>query len=326
MSATYGRRDRQVSGLRWRRRLTCERASLRRATCRRLLQPPITLPRACLFEVEWDGDGDGDATDHSTTSSPGGEASASASASGSRRCPSEDDALSDELSLADSEDASEEAAVGGAGLAALGGGVGGCGPARGGGGGVAVRKMFTNSRERWRQQNVSGAFAELRKLVPTHPPDKKLSKNEILRMAIRYIRLLTNVLDWQKQQQLQQQQQQPQKFFHNNSSNGLQHHMHNGGRHRDVGVQPLVKREVGTAASVLKREHNHGHGTNGLLVLTTPAIKVERDEDDEDDNRHTTLVNESQLRKVPTCWHHHSLGLSLGKPPPSHSSSSSGNK
>ncbi|XP_072742644.1 uncharacterized protein Hlh3b isoform X2 [Anoplolepis gracilipes] len=63
-----------------------------------------------------------------------------------------------------------------------------------------VRKLFTNSRERWRQQNVSGAFAELRKLVPTHPPDKKLSKNEILRMAIRYIRLLSNVLEWQKGQ------------------------------------------------------------------------------------------------------------------------------
>ncbi|XP_060532576.1 uncharacterized protein LOC132705741 [Cylas formicarius] len=61
-----------------------------------------------------------------------------------------------------------------------------------------VKKIFTNSRERWRQQNVSGAFAELRKLVPTHPPDKKLSKNEILRMAIRYIRLLTSVLDWQR--------------------------------------------------------------------------------------------------------------------------------
>lgn len=51
--------------------------------------------------------------------------------------------------------------------------------------GQVVRKIFTNSRERWRQQNVSGAFAELRKLVPTHPPDKKLSKNEILRMAIK---------------------------------------------------------------------------------------------------------------------------------------------
>nr|XP_012137407.1 PREDICTED: uncharacterized protein LOC100875037 isoform X2 [Megachile rotundata] len=65
---------------------------------------------------------------------------------------------------------------------------------------LGVRKLFTNSRERWRQQNVSGAFAELRKLVPTHPPDKKLSKNEILRMAIRYIRLLSNVLEWQKAQ------------------------------------------------------------------------------------------------------------------------------
>ncbi|XP_045401429.1 T-cell acute lymphocytic leukemia protein 1 isoform X3 [Lemur catta] len=47
-----------------------------------------------------------------------------------------------------------------------------------------VRRIFTNSRERWRQQNVNGAFAELRKLIPTHPPDKKLSKNEILRLAM----------------------------------------------------------------------------------------------------------------------------------------------
>ncbi|KAG0430553.1 hypothetical protein HPB47_022587 [Ixodes persulcatus] len=62
----------------------------------------------------------------------------------------------------------------------------------------ATRRMFTNSRERWRQQNVNGAFAELRRLVPTHPPDKKLSKNEILRLAIRYIRLLSSILDYQK--------------------------------------------------------------------------------------------------------------------------------
>lgn len=71
--------------------------------------------------------------------------------------------------------------------------------------GQVVRKIFTNTRERWRQQNVSGAFAELRKLVPTHPPDKKLSKNEILRMAIKYIRLLTNILEWQKKQEHQNQ-------------------------------------------------------------------------------------------------------------------------
>lgn len=66
--------------------------------------------------------------------------------------------------------------------------------------GGGVRKVFTNTRERWRQQNVSGAFAELRKLVPTHPPDKKLSKNEILRSAIKYIKLLTGILEWQQQQ------------------------------------------------------------------------------------------------------------------------------
>lgn len=64
-----------------------------------------------------------------------------------------------------------------------------------------VRRMFTNSRERWRQQNVNGAFAELRRLVPTHPADKKLSKNEILRLAIRYIRLLTTIVDYQRQHQ-----------------------------------------------------------------------------------------------------------------------------
>src|SRR5271156_2945047 len=60
------------------------------------------------------------------------------------------------------------------------------------------RKVFTNSRERWRQQNVSGAFAELRRLVPTYPPDRKLSKNEILRLAIRYIRLLSGIVEWQE--------------------------------------------------------------------------------------------------------------------------------
>lgn len=58
-----------------------------------------------------------------------------------------------------------------------------------------VRRIFTNSRERWRQQNVNGAFTELRKLIPTHPPDKKLSKNEILRLAMKYISFLSNLLE-----------------------------------------------------------------------------------------------------------------------------------
>uniref|UniRef100_A0A3Q0S776 Stem cell protein n=1 Tax=Amphilophus citrinellus TaxID=61819 RepID=A0A3Q0S776_AMPCI len=49
-------------------------------------------------------------------------------------------------------------------------------------------------RERWRQQNVNGAFAELRRLIPTHPPDRKLSKNEILRLALKYINFLDHIL------------------------------------------------------------------------------------------------------------------------------------
>lgn len=62
-----------------------------------------------------------------------------------------------------------------------------------------ARRVFTNSRERWRQQNVNGAFSELRKLIPTHPPDKKLSKNEILRLAMKYINFLVMLLKDQAQ-------------------------------------------------------------------------------------------------------------------------------
>ncbi|KAG7481522.1 hypothetical protein MATL_G00067850 [Megalops atlanticus] len=66
--------------------------------------------------------------------------------------------------------------------------------------GAMTRKVFTNTRERWRQQNVNSAFAELRKLIPTHPPEKKLSKNEILRLAMRYINFLVRLLESQSGQ------------------------------------------------------------------------------------------------------------------------------
>ena len=38
------------------------------------------------------------------------------------------------------------------------------------------------------------AFAELRKLLPTYPPERKLSKNEILRLSMKYIRFLDRLL------------------------------------------------------------------------------------------------------------------------------------
>lgn len=60
------------------------------------------------------------------------------------------------------------------------------------------RRIYTNTRERWRQQNVNSAFTDLRRLLPTHPPDKKLSKSEILRFAIKYIKLLSQVVEYQE--------------------------------------------------------------------------------------------------------------------------------
>ena len=46
---------------------------------------------------------------------------------------------------------------------------------------------------------MNRAFVNLRRLVPTYPPDKRLSKNEILRMAIKYIRLLESILEHQNE-------------------------------------------------------------------------------------------------------------------------------
>ncbi|KAL2725475.1 helix-loop-helix protein 1-like isoform X2 [Vespa mandarinia] len=51
------------------------------------------------------------------------------------------------------------------------------------------------TRERVRVEAFNLAFAELRKLLPTLPPDKKLSKIEILRLAICYIAYLNHVLE-----------------------------------------------------------------------------------------------------------------------------------
>lgn len=57
-----------------------------------------------------------------------------------------------------------------------------------------LKRLYTNSRERWRQQHVNLAFAELRKLLPTYPPERKLSKNEILRLSMKYIRFLDKLV------------------------------------------------------------------------------------------------------------------------------------
>uniref|UniRef100_A0AC35TQV2 BHLH domain-containing protein n=1 Tax=Rhabditophanes sp. KR3021 TaxID=114890 RepID=A0AC35TQV2_9BILA len=50
------------------------------------------------------------------------------------------------------------------------------------------------SRERIRVESFNNAFAKLRALLPTLPVTKKLSKIEILRISIAYIRYLDNLL------------------------------------------------------------------------------------------------------------------------------------
>lgn len=50
------------------------------------------------------------------------------------------------------------------------------------------------SRERIRVEAFNVAFGRLRQLLPTLPPDKKLSKIEVLRLAICYISYLDHVL------------------------------------------------------------------------------------------------------------------------------------
>uniref|UniRef100_A0A3Q2QUY1 BHLH domain-containing protein n=1 Tax=Fundulus heteroclitus TaxID=8078 RepID=A0A3Q2QUY1_FUNHE len=51
-----------------------------------------------------------------------------------------------------------------------------------------ARRVFLNSRERLRQ-----------KFIPTHPPDKKLTKNKILHLAVKYINSLVTLLNDQAQ-------------------------------------------------------------------------------------------------------------------------------
>uniref|UniRef100_A0A8C4XVM5 BHLH domain-containing protein n=1 Tax=Falco tinnunculus TaxID=100819 RepID=A0A8C4XVM5_FALTI len=69
--------------------------------------------------------------------------------------------------------------------------------ARGGGGG---RRAAANARERDRTHSVNTAFGALRRLIPTRPADRRLSKVETLRLAASYISHLANVLRLHRRQ------------------------------------------------------------------------------------------------------------------------------
>lgn len=156
-----------------------------------------------------------------------------------------------------------------------------------------VKKIFTNTRERWRQQNVSGAFAELRKLVPTHPPDKKLSKNEILRMAIRYIRLLTNVLEWQQKHD---------GSIHVKCEDNITRHHHTVSSQQAIRMRARLRRNLLSQHPLPLCDRN---GNNLLMiapnstfkrhvmfldVTNTKKIKVEQEEREKEDDKDKAKV------------------------------------
>ncbi|XP_030564760.1 class E basic helix-loop-helix protein 22 isoform X2 [Drosophila novamexicana] len=177
-------------------------------------QPPALLRHATPYvqpKTESISDGDGDLSDFSLNDTEeedddlrdyivlnGSQTDANRSLSNSPRSASGQNLFASGNLAPPANGGSSQ--TGGPGTGAGGAGLGVLNAVSGNAGTGGVRKVFTNTRERWRQQNVSGAFSELRKLVPTHPPDKKLSKNEILRSAIKYIKLLSGVLEWQELQ------------------------------------------------------------------------------------------------------------------------------
>lgn len=165
---------------------------------------------------------------------------------------------------------------------------------------VVVRKIFTNSRERWRQQNVSGAFAELRKLVPTYPPEKKLSKHEILRNSIRYINLLSTVLEWQKRQDSQQDNVE-------NITNNNQFQVDNSNKRRGTESGGVSRRTTMVAGKRTKRQsgdrqqQNHlprsfyfPHATNNSVVGVVGLSKIKLEILDDPRNNSVEL-NDDQV-------------------------------
>ena len=62
--------------------------------------------------------------------------------------------------------------------------------------------QHVNIKERSRSHSVNDAFSHLRALIPTDPPDRKLSKIETLRLATSYISHLSSLIKYFDHQEL----------------------------------------------------------------------------------------------------------------------------
>ncbi|XP_060774850.1 T-cell acute lymphocytic leukemia protein 1 homolog [Neoarius graeffei] len=138
-----------------------------------------------------------------------------------------------------------------------------------------ARRVFTNSRERWRQQNVNGAFSELRKLIPTHPPDKKLSKNEILRLAMKYINFLVKLLNDQANDSTEEDKSKM-KGTNETMGNGDSHALHPACPTESTSPLPAVHLALVTS-------HRNRDSMDSVIALTTsPSSSCYGDTDSEE--------------------------------------------
>ncbi|KAJ8406848.1 hypothetical protein AAFF_G00297640 [Aldrovandia affinis] len=145
-----------------------------------------------------------------------------------------------------------------------------------------ARRVFTNSRERWRQQNVNGAFSDLRRLIPTHPPDKKLSKNEILRLAMKYINFLVQLLSDQAGDRGQAPEAGQREEEEEEGREGMKH-----------GTPPLPARPA-----LITTYHDRDYTDSVIALATSPNSSCYGDTDSEESLGARSSVRSGGLEKV----------------------------
>lgn len=159
-----------------------------------------------------------------------------------------------------------------------------------------ARRVFTNSRERWRQQNVNGAFSELRKLIPTHPPDKKLSKNEILRLAVKYINFLVTLLNDQDKSRDSAEEDEVEETASAGPDSNKQNALFQG----DTSPLPPPPSSSHPASATVHRDRDSTDSVTQLALANSPATSsCYGDTDSEESYRvKTSLVTNGILGKV----------------------------
>ncbi|KAG7308599.1 hypothetical protein JYU34_005818 [Plutella xylostella] len=119
------------------------------------------------------------------------------------------------------------------------------------------QRCQANARERDRTQNVNSAFSTLRRLIPTEPADRKLSKIEILRLAGSYITHLDNQLYTGTPRQ-------PPLYRYTSTTSSIQLHLDNQ-LYTGTPRQPALYRYTSTTSSIqIHLDHNKTFDVNNF--------------------------------------------------------------